>query len=146
MPDAIGVLIRNSARPEFGHRIHSLPDSPFVRLPLFDAALERFVANCAVSAPITACLLPMVAMRSTALCSGDRGDHIQNSLSLMRRVWDHLVPIRICNDSVRRARFELVLDQDAIRHELHHVGGARPSRWTGSGLEFNGYESIGSLD
>jgi hypothetical protein len=32
MSDAIGVLIRDSTRPEFGQRIHSLADSPFVRL------------------------------------------------------------------------------------------------------------------
>ena len=56
----------------------------------------------------------MVAMRGTALNSGDVRDRTQNSFALLACVSDQLVPIRILNDSVRWTRFELVLDQDAI--------------------------------
>ena len=70
MPDAIGVLVGDSAGPEFGHCIHSLPDSPFVRL-VEGRVLQRFVANRLVSASPAAGVLPMVAMRSTRFSSGD---------------------------------------------------------------------------
>lgn len=112
----------------------------------YRATLERIVANCAVSAPIAACMLPMVAMRSATLSDGDLGDHIQNSFAPLRCVWYQIVPISIRNDSVRRTPPELVFDQEAIGHELHEVGGARPSRWAGSRFDFNRYETIGSLD
>jgi hypothetical protein len=83
-------------------------------------------------------MLPMIAMRSTALSSSDFGDHLQNSFPLLRCVRDQLVPIRIRNDSVRRTRPELVFDQKAIGYELHEVSDARPSRWAGSRLDFKG--------
>jgi hypothetical protein len=108
--------------------------------------LYRFVANRLVSASLAAGVLPMVSMRSTAFSRGDLADDFQNSFAVLRCVWDQLVSIGIRNDPVRRTRPELVFDQDAIRDQLHDVGGARPSRWAGSRLDFNGYESIGSLD
>jgi hypothetical protein len=88
----------------------------------------------------------MVSMRSTALSSGDLGDHIQNSFALLRCIWNQLVATCRRDDSVRRPPPELVFDQDAIGHELYEVGDARPSGWAGSRLDFDWDETNGRLD
>src|SRR5579883_1414236 len=88
----------------------------------------------------------MAAMRSTALGFGDIRDHIQDSFSPLRRVWNQLVPISIRDDPVRWTRSEVVFDQEAISQELHGIGDARPTRWAAPRLQFNRYENIGSLN
>jgi hypothetical protein len=85
-------------------------------------------------------------MRSTVCNSADLANNVQNSFSLLRRVWDQLVSIGTRDDPVRWTRSELLFDQDAIGNELRDVGEARPSRRVGSRLNFDWDETIGRLD
>ena len=108
--------------------------------------LQRFVANRLVSASPAAGVLPMVAMRSTRLSSGDLVHEIQNGFALLRCVWDQVVSICIRNDPVRWTRPEFVFDQNAVRHQLGHMSGMRSRPGIRAGFELDGDQAFGRLD